>query len=350
MSSAPTPPPSSPYQPRYPSAAIHHRDAGTVVPDAAMVSAWEARSKSRALSPDDAYAMAVGAQRIREPQVEPGYRLYWFGGSLLGSHDVPSRPEGYVVVGRHGSCDVVLDDERLVSLRHVLVRASALDDGFPVLSVLDLQTTAGFELSDASKQRSIAATGPVVFRIGTHTFVALPSFGTLSTRLPVPLVERGEIASHRVAPPLGHLAAEALASRALSRVTSLPHSVELSAFPSNVPLTPQARTGEGYEAVLEAHGSRAGVRLSRRDLEHGVLIGRADKCVDEGLRSVLGDTISRVHVLLVREEGACHLYDVASLVGTYADGRRVRCIPLDDAGTRVQLALRTGATLYWRAL
>jgi pSer/pThr/pTyr-binding forkhead associated (FHA) protein len=94
----------------------------------------------------------------------------------------------------------------------------------------------------------------------------------------------------------------------------------------------------------------AGVRLSKADLEHGVLIGRADKCVDEGLRAILSDTISRVHVLLIREKGACHLYDVASLVGTYAHGQRVRCLPLADTGSMVQLASHGGVRLHWRAL
>ncbi|MEA2750513.1 MAG: hypothetical protein QOI41_4656, partial [Myxococcales bacterium] len=51
-----------------------------------------------------------------------------------------------------------------------------------------------------------------------------------------------------------------------------------------------------------------------------------------------------------REKGACHLYDCASLVGTYANHQRVRCLPLDDGGTSVQLASSAGVTLHWRAL
>ena len=115
-------------------------------------------------------------------------------------------------------------------------------------------------------------------------------------------------------------------------------------------------TGEGYEVILESRARggvplTAGVRLTKADLEHGVLIGRADKCVDEGLRSILGASVSRVHVLLIREKGACHLYDCASLVGTYANGQRVRCLPLDDGGTTAQLASSSaGVTLHWRAL
>jgi pSer/pThr/pTyr-binding forkhead associated (FHA) protein len=90
------------------------------------------------------------------------------------------------------------------------------------------------------------------------------------------------------------------------------------------------------------------VRLSTADLDHGVLIGRSDKCVDEGLRSILNESVSRVHVLLIRENGQCHLYDCASLVGTYRHGEPVRCLPLSDDGTSVQLA-RRAVSLHWRA-
>jgi hypothetical protein len=338
-----------------------------------MARAWQEQVKRRALAPRDAYAMAVAADRLRGPQSEVGYRLYWMTDTILGSQEIQARPSGYAVVGRHGSCDVVLDqDERVVSLRHVLVRAAALDDGFPVISVLDLQTTTGFELSDGSKQRSVAATGPVVFRIGTCSLVALPSSGRFPDELPVPVVEAGDLAPHRVeavrivapapAPAPGAPVAAAGPHRSerspVSRITLLPHSVVLSERPSAGPLVRDpdyVPTGEGYEVILESRPRGgvpilAGVRLTNADLEHGVLIGRADKCVDEGLRAILSISVSRVHVLLIREEGACHLYDCASLVGTFVNSQRVRCLPLDDAGTTAQLAAHHGVTLHWRAL
>jgi len=338
-----------------------------VIPDPAMARAWQEQVKRRALAPRDAYAMAVAADRLRGPQSEVGYRLYWMSDMVLGSQEIYARPSGYAVVGRHGSCDVVLDqDERLVSLRHVLVRAASLDDGFPVISVLDLQTTTGFELSDGSKQRSVAATGPVVFRIGTCSLVALPSSGRFPDELPVPVVEAGDRAPHRVAAvriPAGGAVNGRVNDRPsekspVSRITLLPHSVILSERPSAGPLVRNADyvpTGEGYEVILESRPRggvplTAGVRLTKADLEHGVLIGRADKCVDEGLRSILGTSVSRVHVLLIREKGACHLYDCASLVGTSSGGQRVRCLPLDDGGTTAQLAAHYGVTLHWRAL
>ena len=328
-----------------------------MVPGTEFMRAWQQRARVRALSASEAYTLAVAADRIREPQAEVGYRLYWMGDSVMGSTDVVAQPSGYVVVGRHGSCDVVIEaDERVISLRHVLVRAASLDDGFPVISVLDLQTTAGFELSDGSRQRSVAATGPVVFRIGTYSFVALPSTGRYPAELPVPFVEPGELAPHRIAPRPILNVVPAVPERhgpPPSRITVLPYSVVMSERRSAVPILshePHVPTGDGYEVILETASTRAGVVFSKADLDHGVLIGRADKCVDVGLRAILGGTISRVHVLLIREKGACHLYDVASLVGTYARGRRVRCLELCDVGSVVDLASSAGVTLHWRAL
>jgi hypothetical protein len=171
----------------------------------------------------------------------------------------------------------------------------------------------------------------------------------------VPFVERGELAPHRVAPKaIARLASPEREGPPPSRITVLPYSVVMSERRSAVPRVPSHEpyvpTGEGYEVILETATTRAGVVFSNADLDHGVLIGRADKCVDEGLRSILGGTISRVHILLIREKGACHLYDVASLVGTYARGRRVRCLELCDVGSVVQLASSAGVTLHWRAL
>ncbi|CAN5912536.1 hypothetical protein BH11MYX4_BH11MYX4_48700 [soil metagenome] len=332
---------------------------GTMVPTDLM--AWKAKAALRALPARQAYAMALDADRARDRQLAVGYRLYWLSDVLLGTIDVPADPSGYAVIGRHGSCDVVLDDERAVSLRHVLVRAAALDDGFPVLSVMDLQTSAGFELSDGTRQRSIAATGALVFRIGTHSIVALPSSGRIDETLPVPVVERGELAPHRVVPTrLKEAPRPELMGPPPSRITLLPESVDLSRRRSVVPrepmvadragAAPERVAGEDYEIILEKPGQRAGVRLSAADLDHGVLIGRSEKCVDASLLALLGGTISRVHVLLIREKGSCHLYDVASLVGTFANGARVRFLPLPDDGASAHLASRGGVTLHWRAL
>jgi hypothetical protein len=380
VSNSVTPPPSPPNRSSH---GHRYQNHGTMLPsDPRFSGLWREMARRHALPHAEAYAIARAADRLRDPQAQIGYRLYWMSDKILGSIDVYAQPSGYAVVGRHGSCDVVLDDERVISLRHVIVRASSLDDGLPVLSVLDLHSTDGFELSDGSKQRSVAASGPVVFRIGTHSLVALPSAGRCPDVLPVPHVEAGPAAEAEAAqaaqaraakaPPVHRAApvriepgrAQEIArpiprhrspdEGPVSRITLLTPSVDLSrrssVEPSPFPAS-YVPTGEGYEVVVASHdGRRAGVRLTNTDLDYGVLIGRAEKCVDAGLRSILVDAISRVHVLLIREKGECRLYDVASLIGTFVNGERVRCHPLADMGTTVQLASASGVTLHWRAL
>jgi hypothetical protein len=360
-----TPPPSS--QPpasvvhgRPPPTAGHaaNRNRGTLLPT--DLGAWARHAKLRATGPAEAYRIARGVAACAPAPDAVGYRLFWMrSDGACGSVDAPAERGRHVVVGRHEQCDLVLEDELAVSLRHVLVRVSALDDGFPVLNVLDLQTADGFELSDGSRQRCVVASGPVVFRIGSHALVALPNGVKLDDSLPSPVVDRAdadpyvvrgervELAPARARP----LAADG--SRRVSRITIVPESVQLEEI---APL--RAPTGAGspsnadrYEILLEARdGRRAAIRLTARDVEHGVLVGRADKCVDAGVRAVLTDDVSRVHALVIRERDGVFLYDAGSTNGITALGTRVRCAPLSDEGTEIALGGTRGAHLRWRAL
>ncbi len=346
---------------------------------------WSNVVRHHAIPSADAYGIAIAADRVRAPQQTIGYRLYWMKKGFLASREVPATPDGYVVIGRHTECDVMIEDERAVSLRHVIVRCTSTDDGAPILSVLDLRTDDGFELSDATKQHSIAATGPVVFRIGIHAVVALPSTG-YPDELPTPIVDREEqrmlgapkpklqgvvqIVPSVAAPskPTSQIIGP---SRPVSHITLMPESVDLSrrrSVWSGQPAPVSAGPGGEqylYELALEpaAHARRtAVVRFTGADLDHGVLIGRDDKCLDEGIRAILCLNISRVHVLLVRDrgpassrgsgQGVCRLYDIASTNGTFVGNQRVRCVSLagDGSTTTVSLMHSGGATLHWRSL
>ncbi len=281
-----------------------------------------------------AYAVATAADKARGEPFE-GYRLYWMAEGRFGSFDVPLDPGSYVVVGRHGMCDVVLDGDPTIALRHLLVRASRLDDGAPRLSVVDLHTNIGFEVEGsaeggtshvamrgAKSERSIAATGPIAFRVGAYALVALPSGQAIPVALPEPARLRAIVAHpYRDAP--------------VSSITFLPRPIELTE-------TNGGGTGSGWTLKLHgAHGA-ASLRLSPLDLELGVLVGRAPKCNDV-LRSVLNDGISRVHLLL--RKGIA--YDLSSTQGTYAFHRRVRAVPLDDDGTDLRLGTVSPVFLRW---
>jgi pSer/pThr/pTyr-binding forkhead associated (FHA) protein len=311
---------------------------------------WRSFVLGRALDAREAYVKALAEHRATVPQTEIGYRLYVLDNSVQGTRDVVAERGRHVIIGRHTRCDVVLPEHDAISLRHVLVRATTLDDGMPVLTVRDLDSTDGFELSDGSKQRSIVGSGPLVFRIGTHSIVALPSTGKLPDTLDAPLVDRVDGGAHRVIAQPESFRMDEHGPRS-SRITIIGGTAPLSDR-APLPFLGDARPSNArrYEIALEASGRRAAVRVSDRDVEHGILIGRAHKCVDAGLRAILNNGVSRVHLLLVRETEGVFAYDIASTNGTFRDGHAVRCTALEDDGVRLRLNGYSSLRLFWRAI
>jgi hypothetical protein len=301
---------------------------------------------ARVIAPDEAYRIALGVAEKAAPADAVGYRLFWMRkDGACGCIDAPAERGKHIVVGRHDHCDLVLEDEDSVSLRHVLLRVSALDDGFPVLNVLDLETRGGFELSDGSRQRCVVATGPLVFRVGVHSLVALPMGVQVERELPAPVIDRAEADPYVVKP---ERVEPVQVPRRVTRITQIPSSVRIGT--GSFAGVPHESSAGRYEVVLECAGKRAAIRLSARDVEHGVLIGRNEKCIDAGLRAILSEACSRVHALIIREKDGVFLYDTASTGGTVSANVRVRCVALSDEGTEVQLAARAGSTLRWRGL
>jgi hypothetical protein len=273
-------------------------------------------------SPDVAYRLALAADVERDPP--RGYRLYWLSGTEFGNFDVPVDDEAFLVVGRHDQCDVVLEGDPTVALRHMLVRAQLLDDGCPRLSVLDLHTDIGFQVAGGPKENSISATGPIVFRVGAFAIVALPNGEVAPPTLPEPTCSRADIAHPYRQPGIP------------AEITFLPRAMELGETRADA-------SGTGW--IVTVHGSRgvSTVDVSPLDLEIGVLVGRAPKCNDD-LKKVLHDGISRVHVLLRRGRA----YDLASTQGLFFEERRVRSIALDDAGTAFRMGEKDPVFIHWR--
>lgn len=272
--------------------------------------------------PDRMYAMALEAERTRDRQPMIGYRLYWFSSVLLGTMDVVADPAGYVVLGSHESCEVLLHDESRIALRHVLLRVTTLDDGFPVLHLMDLRTGLGFVLADGARHRCMSTTGVLVFRLGTHTVVALPSTGRYPIVLPWPTL-----------------------------ITACPEPLDLARLPLTLDPPEDAPRGNGqdYELSIEGQGRRGVVRVSAAELARGILIGRSDRNAP-GLLALFHEAISRVHLFVIRENDVVHMHDVASLVGTYHGGQRVRWLELRDTGTTVELARAGAVKVTFRAL
>jgi len=302
-----------------------------------------------------AYATALRLHRGCPPVAGEGYRLYTMTAAQFASRDVLAGGASFAILGRHTACDVVLAGDASIALRHVLVECTVLDDGCPRLSVLDLESDHGFLLANGTFERSIVAAGPIAFRVGAYAVVALPGGVPLPEALPVPACDRADgralpLRAPVPVPPSSHGAPVPSGAAPMSRITLLPRAMVLSERPT-LGVVPHAGSPAcDYELSLASAGGRVSVYLSVAELERGLLVGRANKCLDAGLRSVLNIGISRVHLLLLRDAAGCRAYDIASTQGTYRDGRSVRRASLEDEGTRLVLGAVSGIGLSWRRM
>lgn len=209
-------------------------------------------------------------------------------------------------IGRHDFVDLALPLDDALSLRHLMFVVRKEADGVH-LTALDLSSSNGLQLETGDAVRRVDAAGHLVLCASDFVFFCVPTgqplpwnpdaaqpFSTLSPRQPrVP--SRRRVNDARIA-----------------------GSVELgSAF--------------GFQLTAVSKGA----------LERGVLVGRDGRCdVSTPLNSV-----SRVHVVLLRLDDEVHLFDAGSTNGTWRLDAEVKREVLQHG-----LVLMLGAelTLCWR--
>lgn len=283
---------------------------------------------------DAFYREAVAAHR---PEAyADGYALYWGREGELHRVHLAEGARAFAVVGRHSRCDVWLSHDGEISLRHLLARASRSPAGGIALDLLDLGARLPFHLADETPHRSATIEGPVAMRLGRYAVCALPTgpdVGAPPPELPPPVVAPASSPPPRPDAPPREASASVVAPR---RNTS-------SIFA--VPSRPERAAG-----ALEVHRAErhAAAWLDRETLEAGVLVGRYRRCVDQGLRSLLGTSVSRTHLLVIGDGETITAYDLCSRNGTFVGERRVRQTRLDTRGARVALSRPDGVWLKWR--
>ncbi len=265
-----------------------------------------------------------------------GHRVFWVRGRDLAWLDLPARRDAYAILGRHTRCDLRLPHDEDVSLRHVLVRSCLLADGNLALRVLDLRSGMPFFLEDDRPRASIVAAGPVAIRLGEYSICAFPVAPGSPTGGHGPYRElpRADVAFARVLP-------RGVPDRRGSYITVMPPapSLEDLAWPA---------APDGSARVTLRHGDRAAsVVIPDADLDLGVIVGRADRCVDRGLRAVLTMSISRSHLLLLREGDDVHAFDLCSSQGTRIGREPIRRSGLPPTGARLVLASLDPVFLDW---
>jgi hypothetical protein len=95
--------------------------------------------------------------------------------------------------------------------------------------------------------------------------------------------------------------------------------------------------GVVHRLTLTRGRKAASVEVPAEVLHLGLLIGRADNCEDGGLRAVLDGTISRAHLLLLREGRDVVAIDLCSLNGTTMNGVMARRFVLPDSGATLHM-------------
>lgn len=273
----------------------------------------------------------LAAMPPRDPRAL-AYRLFWSRGNENGFRDFSLGAGQHLVVGRHTRCDVVLPTDPDLSLRHLLVVPEATAER---LRLVDLRAAMPMYATNDRPARSLSVDGPFAVRLGTYVlggFPVGPGTELPPTALPPMLsVESATAASAAPAPrnastQVGFDQGPYRSARRSTIITSFPRPitlVEASDAPSQGPVL---ATLLGKRA-----GQTARVALREEDLRRGVLVGRAEKCLDQGLKLVMTMQISRVHaVLLLDERNTVWLYDACSTNGTLVSGTRVRSATLAE--------------------
>lgn len=293
-----------------------------------------------ALSPRQAWTLAVETDAERPFRCARGYRLYAIGADGTVGRDLADEPGAFVVLGRHTRCDLVIRKDETVSLRHLLFRLqSDPGDAEPGLRVLDLRTQMGFSLPDGTRRRSILVRGPVLLKVGPYWVAGLTGEAPSQAEPPTSVYE---LPAHpyREAPN-ARMPRPYERPQLVSRITLMPAAAALGERrPASDGLHDE------YALELESATGVARVGVTRDDIERGFFVGRSERCEDPRLRAVLSPAISRVHLLIIRVDDRIIAYDMASTSGTRFSGHGVRAVELSDLGTELVLAHQV--RMRWR--
>lgn len=306
---------------------LFYTDSGFRAPDEPGVGATQMR---------EACAQAKDLWSEQPSADRPGYRLFWsLGDGHFEAIDLLAGGDEYAVIGRHDACDAVLSADPVISLRHLLARAIVLDDGAVALRLLDLKAGLPFFLEDGVARRSIVSVGPIVVRLGRYVLSAFPLTSGAATGGPYRAAQTLHVESAGVVP---RLVAQRLR---VTHVTALP---PVSCLDEIAPLTSLSSAGR---LTLRCGQRLASLEIGHADLERGVVVGRALRCVGSGLHDVLHNGVSRLHLLLLRERESVYAYDLCSVQGSWSGGVPVRRCRLSSQGAALEISASDPVGFVW---
>ncbi len=280
---------------------------------------------------------------LTPPTVSLGYRVFWTKPPAMGFLDLAAAPGEYAILGRHDHCNGVLLDDAGISLRHLLMTSYPLDGGGVALRLLDLMTALPLYLDDGIPRRSLVTTGAARLRLGSYVIGALPIVGGAIDGSAALAEASAPVEVHEASVP-PRITLSSGRSTGIASLPAISHS-QVFSYRESARNRPPAGMAQ---ITLRRDYHSVTVEVRDDDLERGILLGRADRCLDAGLRSMLTAAISRTHLLLLRDRNRTFAFDVASMNGTYQDGKRVRRAQLDDRGSTLWLGPREGVWLDYR--
>jgi len=310
--------------------------------------------------------VAVDTQRVR----------------VAGSMCIAAKP-GMVnagIVGRHGQCDLFLEGDGALSLRHLVVVVDpmtawdgpAAGPGWDVrYRLIDLRTSGGFRDEAGRQLEAATVEGPAFVFIGRYALFCFPTGAADAwpddAKAAIAALPERSYSDERDAEPdrwrRGRHAqtssrdqwaegskvedpepsADSFSSRrasVITRVTSVngPARARIDAL------------GEGDELLgtleLQSRLGNDSVRVGAAGAERGLLLGRYSRCDTAGATSLSLEKISRVHLLVVRIGDDIWAIDTASTNGVASGGTGVRVHRLQP-GDELSLADGVGA-VRWR--
>lgn len=247
------------------------------------------------------------------------------------------------IVGRHGQCDLYLDGDNSMSLRHLVVIVDpARDWGGPGgaevrYRLLDLRTSTAFRDEDGRRLEAITALGPAFVLVGRYVLYCFPTgvdeWPTDAAAAIAAMPERIYIEDRDAEPDQWQRRRPSRLAEG-SKVREPGHISSVRTHVTAVPGPARARIDDddgvppmGRLEIRSRLGEDA-VPVGEAAAQRGILLGRYSRCDTGGATSLALERISRVHVLVVAIDGELWMIDAASTNGMTAEGRSVRVQPM----------------------
>ncbi|HEY3357069.1 MAG TPA: FHA domain-containing protein, partial [Polyangia bacterium] len=278
------------------------------------------RADARPLGARDAFLAAHPGMRVlaTRPDVAVVVGAVDPDGRVIGL--APLAAGQALIAGRHTRCGLRLPSDD-ASLRHLAIHVR-VEGGGPVTRLWDLGTSTPFEMEDGAAATAVIAEGPLFAAVAGYALLCVPAAAS------APAVwTPGPAAAWDALPPRGFIDLRTTApARArhrpdpdlsVSRISRIDAPSRLGAEPADGP--PWA------ELTLTTPGAQERHPISAEQISRGVLIGRYPRCL---AGTGAAESLSRVHLLIVRIGDEVWAIDTASTNGTERHGHDIDAVVL----------------------